>query len=381
MRGEGADDRIRLLLLTNSVQVGGMEEHVRLLAKDLDDRFHVSVVFPEWDETNWFADSLREVADDLVQITPDRRYGWFRMPGEAIRLWRFARRNRVDVAHLHSTTYGGQLVMLAALRAAGVNRTYLTEHLAPETQPSRFLRLERRIITALVTGIVCVSERNRVARARFFTTPDATTHVVENGIDLDRFDRSDTEDPEQVRSRYGVPVDAPIVGTAIRFEPGKGVHDLVDAFAIVSEEHPTARLLLVGDGRLRDQLERQVADLGLTERVVFTGFVNDPRSLIASMDVFVLPVPFGSASIGLLEAMALSRPSIIAFGGDGEAVEHGRSGFWAEPSDPGSIARYVGDLLADDAARAQMGAEARERVERSFSSRRVAEELATLYDT
>lgn len=374
------DDRIRVLLLTNSVQVGGMEEHVRLLAQDLDhERFHVTVVFPDWDATNSFAESLTHVADDVVQITPDRRHGWARMPYEAIRLWRFARNNDFDVAHLHSTTYRGQLVMLAAVRAAGVRRTFLTEHLAPETKPSALLRLERRAMASLLTGIVCVSERNREARARFFTTPPTSTHVVNNGIDLRRFDDERTEDDAEIRSRNSIPADAPIVGTAIRFEPGKGVSDLIDAFAIAVESHPTARLLLVGDGRLRADLERQVAERDLTERVVFTGFASDPRSLIAAMDVFVLPVPFGSASIGLLEAMAMSRPCIITFGGEGEAVEHGRSGFWAEPSSPASIATHICKLLDDDDARHEMGAEARRRVEQSFASGRVAEELGSLY--
>lgn len=374
------DDRIRLLLLTNSVQVGGMEEHVRLLAHDLDhERFHVSVVFPEWDATNAFLATLSESADEVVQITPDRRHGWARMPREAVRLWRFARNNDVDVAHLHSTTYRGQLVMLVAVRAAGVRRTFLTEHLAPETKPSALLRLERRAVSALLTGIVCVSERNRQARARFFSTPPASTHVVNNGIDLRRFDEERTEDSAEIRRRHSIPADAPIVGTAIRFEPGKGVSDLIDAFAIAVESHPTARLLLVGDGRLRADLKRQVAERDLTERVVFTGFVSDPRSLIAAMDVFVLPVPFGSASIGLLEAMAMSRPCIITFGGKGEAVEHGRSGFWAAPSNPASIATHIVKLLDDDEARLQMGVEARKRVEQSFASARVAEELASIY--
>jgi len=380
--GDGeSDGRTRLLVLTNSVQVGGMEEHVRLLAKDLDeDRFHVSVVFPQWAETDWFVDSLNDVADDVVQITPDRRHGWLKMPKQAVQLWQFARRNDFDVAHLHSTTYRGQLVMLAALRAGGINRTFLTEHLAPEIKPSIFQRIERWAVTSLVTGVVCVSERNRESRARFFHTPAASTHVVANGIDLARFDEVRTDDDADVRRRYSIPADAPIVGTAIRFEPGKGVDDLIGGFAITAHEHPTARLLLVGDGRLRSELERQVSDLGISDQVVFTGFVNDPRSLIAAMDVFVLPVPFGSASIGLLEAMALSRPCIITFGGDGEAVEHGRSGFWAKPADPRSIAHHIDLLLDDDAARLEMGAQARLRVEQAFTSSRVAEELSRLYE-
>ena len=131
------DARTRLLLLTNSVQVGGMEEHVRLLAQEVDrTRFHVSVVFPSWEATDWFAGRLADVADEVVQITPDRRPGGRGPYREALRLLVWARSRRIDVAHLHSTTFTGQLLALVALRAAGVRRIFVTEHLAPDAPPS-----------------------------------------------------------------------------------------------------------------------------------------------------------------------------------------------------------------------------------------------------
>jgi glycosyltransferase involved in cell wall biosynthesis len=136
---------------------------------------------------------------------------------------------------------------------------------------------------------------------------------------------------------------------------------------------------MVGDGSLRGELQLQAKRLNIEHRVHFVGFQDDPRPYLALMDVFVLPVPFGSMSIGLLEAMAMSLPVVMTFGGEGEAVEHGVSGYCAEPNDPSSIARYLTELLEDADRRRAMGRAARRRVADHFSSARVASSLADLY--
>lgn len=381
MGAEAMSERRRLALFTNSVQIGGMEEHVCLLAAGLDRaRFHVTAIVPDWQETHSFSTRVAGAADAMISLTPDRRHGALKGVAETIRLFLFARRQAFDIVHMHSTSYKGQWLALLAFKAAGVPRVVLTEHLAPETRPPLVTRVKRYLVSLGVTSLVCVSERNRQARATFLHTPPESTYVVANGIDLSRFDADpDPQRVEAVRSRYGIPAGAHVVGTAIRLEPGKGVGDLVDSFAIVRDAHGSAFLLLVGDGSMRSELEAQVRRLGLESSTVFVGFVDDPRELIQAMDVFVLPVPFGSASIGLLEAMAMSRPSIITFGGEGEAIEPGVSGFWAEPSNPSSIAEFVCRLLDDAGERVALGRQARERVERAFSSTRVAEELSAIY--
>src|SRR6478735_2227575 len=102
-------ERIRVLLFTNSVAVGGMEEHVELLARHLDrDRFEVFAVCPDWQPTKPFSRSLAEVADHFALITPDRRHGGWRQLKETIKLARQMRHWRIQVIHMHSTTFRGQ---------------------------------------------------------------------------------------------------------------------------------------------------------------------------------------------------------------------------------------------------------------------------------
>lgn len=372
----------RVLLFTNSVAVGGMEEHVELLARHLDRaRFEVFSICPEWEATEPFYQSLARESDQIAKVTPDRRHGLLDLPGEYLRLFHLLRTWRIDVMHMHSTTYRGQVGALLAARMAGVKRIYVTEHLAPDSALPWAERMVRAAVSHAVDGIVCVSEKNYQARAERIYTPAERTLVVNNGVDLDDFPPIAAATLAELRARHQIPEGALVLGTVVRFEPEKGLSYLIDALPAIKAACPNAYLLMVGDGSLREALQAQVAQLGLADSVGFVGFQRDPRPYLGLIDVFVLPVPVGSMSIGLLEAMAMRRAVVITFGGEGEAVIHGVSGFCAEPRRPDSIAAYVIRLLQDAALRKSMGEAAYQRIADTFSAQQVARTLGNLYSS
>ncbi len=165
----------------------------------------------------------------------------------------------------------------------------------------------------------------------------------------------------------------------MRFEEEKGLNYLLDAMPRVLADSPHAYLLMVGDGTLRGALEQQADTLGIRDRVIFAGFQSDPRPYLSLMNAFVLPVPFGSASIGLLEAMAMRRAVIITFGGEGEAVIDGETGLTPPPRDPAALAEAILRVVQDPAFEQRLGANARARIEQKYSSRNVARQLLALY--
>jgi glycosyltransferase involved in cell wall biosynthesis len=266
-----------------------------------------------------------------------------------------------------------------AARLAGVRHVYVTEHLAPDQQLPRAERWRRDMFSRMISGIVCVSQKNFQARSTYLYTPPERTIVVNNGVDLDDFPPIPEQTLAQLRTRCQLPGDAQIVGTAVRFEPEKGLNYLIEAMPQIKAACPKAYFLMVGDGSLRDELAAQVAQLGMTDCVRFVGFQSDPRPYLGLMDAFVLPVPVGSMSIGLLEAMAMQRAVVITFGGKGEAVIHGESGFCAEPRNAASIAEFVIQILQKPELKNALGNAARQRVEAEFSAQQVARSLSALY--
>jgi glycogen synthase len=375
-----SNSRTRVLLFVNSIAIGGMEEHVKLIARHLDrSQLEVFAIGPTWEPIRPFNEALARVADHFMEITPDRRVGMARLPLEIARFTKQLRDWRIDVAHFHSTTYRGQAIAFGAAQAAGVRRIFVTEHLAPEAALPPREKLWRDTITRLLTGVVCVSHKNYVARAKHLYTPLDKTYVVANGVDTDDFQPTPASTLAELRKQHDIPDGAEVVGTAVRFEPEKGLEYLMDAFATIKAERPKALLLMVGDGSLRKDLEAHAERLGLASSVRWAGFQRDCKPYYSLMDAFVLPVPFGSMSIGLLEAMAMRCAAVITFGGEGEAIVHGECGFCAEPRSPKSISDHVIRILAEPGLRERFGRAARTRVETAFSAQRVARVLGSLY--
>jgi glycosyltransferase involved in cell wall biosynthesis len=372
--------RIRLLLFTNSVFIGGLERHVELLARHLDrSRFEVFSITPGWPRTVDFDLAMQRLSEHHASISPDRRWGLAREVRGLFRLYRQLKQWQVDVMHMHLTAYRGGLLSLIIARLAGVPTVVCTEHLAPEEKRPLPRWLLRYLFVHLLDRLICVSEKNREERAKYLYTPRDRTSVVTNGIDPDDFPPRDPSELAQLRRELAIPDQAPIVGSVVRFEPEKGLDYLLDAMPAVLQAHPETYLLLVGDGTVREQLEAQSVRLGIRERVIFAGFHPDPRPYLGLIDVFVLPVPIGSMSIGLLEAMAMRRAVVITFGSPGEAVVHEESGLWAPPRDPAGLASAIKRLIASPELRHAYGIAARRRVEQGFSAASVARQLSDLY--
>ena len=200
-------------------------------------------------------------------------------------------------------------------------------------------------------------------------------------VDLDRF-RPDI-DTGPIRARLGLEEQDRIVLSFGRLVERKGVHRIIDVMAAITEEVPTAVLVVAGGGPEEQNLHRHAAATGA--RVIFAGRVpeEDAPALYAAADVFTLPVVdryFGLEVEGLgvvmLEAAACGTPSVIGrSGGSPETVVEGETGFVIDGRDRGSLAERVGHLLARPDEAAEMGRKARAFVEREFVSAPLPGEL------
>jgi glycosyltransferase involved in cell wall biosynthesis len=209
--------------------------------------------------------------------------------------------------------------------------------------------------------------------------------VIHNGIEVDQFDPA--MDGAPFRRRHGIPLDAPLVGTVGRLRPWKGQDRFLRVLARVRENVPDAWGVVVGgtpfgvEDDYPQQLRRLTDELGLTGRVVFTGHLDDVRLALAAMDVFVHagdPEPFGLVN---LEAMAMGKPVVaFAHGALPEIVADGETGLLVPPGDEAALAEGVVALLQDHGRRAAMGQAGRRRVQTCFTARRVATEVAQVYE-
>ena len=149
-----------------------------------------------------------------------------------------------------------------------------------------------------------------------------------------------------------MPHGAPVVGNVAALVPHKGQKHLVAAAAKVHREEPDARVLIVGEGELREPLERQIKDLGLERHVYLAGFRSDALGLMKSFDLFAMSSITEGLGSAMLEAMACRR-AIVATraGGIPEVVVDGQTGLLVPPHDDGALAAAIVRLLRDPSLR------------------------------
>jgi phosphatidyl-myo-inositol dimannoside synthase len=190
------------------------------------------------------------------------------------------------------------------------------------------------------------------------------------GVDVQRF-RPGCGGAE-VRSRLGIPAEAPVLVCVGRMVPRKGQDTLVRAWPRVLQQVPEARLVLVGDGPYRRTVQRLVDSRGVADSVVLTGAVSGEEmpAFIDAGDVFAMPsrsrkrgLEVEALGIVALEAAACGLPVLAGdSGGSPDTVVHGETGYVVRSRSAESVAAYAVALLQDRAKAAAMGKAARERV-------------------
>jgi glycosyltransferase involved in cell wall biosynthesis len=241
------------------------------------------------------------------------------------------------------------------------------------------VRTIERWLARLTDVIVTISARQRSDIVdRFRIAPDRKVVILTYGLDLEPL--LQTTEPSAGRAGLGVGPDDVVLGYVGRFVPIKDLPTLVDAFAIVIREIPSACLVLAGDGPLRGEIESRVRELAIGSRVRFLGWTENLAELYAAFDMCVLSSINEGTPVAAIEAMATGKPVVgTAVGGVPDVVTHGRSGLLVPSGDPAALAAAIVTLVADSSTRQQFGAAARHDAEARYSLRRLADDIDRLY--
>jgi glycosyltransferase involved in cell wall biosynthesis len=160
----------------------------------------------------------------------------------------------------------------------------------------------------------------------------------------------------------------------------KGIPYLLEAVTILLRQGAKVKILVVGEGSIRQDLMAQTHSLGITDNVVFLGHREDTDALLHAMDIFALPSLSEGIPMALLEAMAASRPIVASrVGGIPEIIEDGVEGYLVEPMDVNGLAERCRQLIEFPEVARKMSEQGRKRVERDFSATAMADRVASVY--
>jgi glycosyltransferase involved in cell wall biosynthesis len=298
---------------------------------------------------------------------------------------RIIRRNRIRLVHTHLSA--SSIIGRAAAIICRVPLIVVHDHsggrlFAQAPRPFRHvLSAADSLLMHSTDKLIAISQAPRDYWVRERRVPPSKVVVIHNGVDIYRF-QPDHIDSSQVRRELALDPAAPVVGTVGRLSKQKGIAYFLESLTEVSYRFPEARFMIVGDGPLRAELEENARISGVDNKVVFTGYRSDIPSLLAAMDVFVVPSlwePFGIVS---LEAMAMNKP-VIGSRVEGilEVVVPDVTGILVPPADSQALASAIIALLKDPVKRRTLGENGRIRVEESFSIEATAKKIESLYES
>ena len=177
----------------------------------------------------------------------------------------------------------------------------------------------------------------------------------------DRAEIESWQGTDGVRAEFGIPPDAPLIGTVANFKDHKGYPYLIEAAVAVRRAVPDAHFMLVGQGPLEPAIKAQASAEGLDGSITFTGFREDVPRLMGAFDLFTLASLHEGLSIALLEAMSLGKPPVVTGVGGHPEVVGAEHGFVVPPGDAPALAAKLVALLQDDELRSRLGHGAKHR--------------------
>jgi glycosyltransferase involved in cell wall biosynthesis len=207
--------------------------------------------------------------------------------------------------------------------------------------------------------------------------PESNVVTVHEGIDVEHVLAAP---PVNVHETFFLPHQAPVVGNIGALVPHKGQRHLIEAAHLVVQQLPDVRFVILGEGELREHLERLVRDHHLEKHVLLPGFRIDVLGCLKGFDLFVMSSVTEGLGTSLLDAMACSK-AIVATkaGGIPEVVEDEVTGLLVEPRDHHGLAAAIAQLIADEPRRRRMAAAGFERISARFTVERMVAETANVY--
>lgn len=295
--------------------------------------------------------------------------------GTILQIYRALQQYKVNLLHVQA----GYMLHFAfpAAKMAGIPVVY-TEHALHSLQRYRKIRLSVRLMAPWLQGIACVNDEVAHYFENELGISPKRIQVIANGVDADYF--SPAAPPATLPWNNCPDARCFVFGTVARLTDAKDHPNLLRAFSIVSQRHPQARLLLVGDGEERVQTEALVQTLGLENKVHITGICLDIPEHLTSMDVFVLSSKREGMPMALLEAMACGLPTISTAAGGIPKLNKDKEHVLLVPTeDSEALARAMEDLLLNEQKRQILAESGRSYVLATKTDRVMAEAYYQMY--
>lgn len=298
-----------------------------------------------------------------------------------INLWHYFKKYKIDIVHTHlvrAHIYGRISARLARVPVI-VSTVHNMDHWKKNKNPfHKLASLIDKITASYADKIVTVSNAVGDYIREWQKIQVEKTVTIYNGIDLEKFGLQN--DRSQISQELHLAVNGTIVTFIGRLDIQKGCEYLLRAAAESLQEEKNIQFLIVGEGRLKEELLSLTSKLGIDKETIFTGFREDIQNILTHTDIFVMPSLWEGFGLSLVEAMAAGKPVIATNVGPlPELINHEETGFIVPARNHRALSVAILTLVKNKELREKMGKKAQDRVREKFDSLRMAQNYDKLY--
>jgi|GEM_PF-1836083 len=388
-------NRLRILHVIDTLAIGGAENYVVNLVNSLDKtKFEVWIAYTDGKVQGINGEALLAKLDknvNLVKWDPKKigslrslRYFCYNIY-HIVSLWKIMQRYHIDLVHTHQPFSAFRAWVAAKIAGIPVVHNHLT--VITSQRKTEWLLVQNKKFSKIVDNLVY----KYIALSDFLKKDLITKLKVSNdkieliylGIGLEQYKTS--QESINIKAEFNLDEQTPVVGIVARLYPEKGVYKAIQAFPLVVREFPKARLLIVGDGPCRNQLEDMCKSLNISKNVIFTGARLDVPRLMGAIDIYLQTTDRPNIGLSVLEAMAMRKPIVTVAQDEeeremaSETVVDGENGFIVS-NVPEEIASKIIWLIENKDYQNRMGRNSCEIVEKKFDLRKHVLQVEALYE-
>ena len=358
---------MRILHTEASNGWGGQE--IRILRESLGMRERGHEIYFVVVSGGQLAKRAKEAGFTVYELPMDR----WHIPTSLFQLIKILRKHHIDIINTHSSFdgwFGG-----CAGKLAGV-KVIRTRHLSTAIRPGMNANLLYRLL-ADCTVTTCEETAEKIRQMTGMSHERCLS--IPTGIEIERV-KVTPEEIQHVRQKYGISNQECVIGTACVLRSWKGIGDFILAAKLL-KNIPNLRWLIVGSGPMDLLFKEEVKKLGIQDKVIFTGFLENPFPAIGAMDIFLLlSTTSEGVSQASLQAAFLKKPQVTTtIGGLPEVCINEETGFTVPPKSPAAVAEKVAILAQNPKLREEMGSKARQLVLDKFTMEKTLNAMERIY--
>ncbi len=367
-------EKINVLHIYQNSKVGGIQQQILNLFKEYDSAVF-NPIFCCLGPKKDIGKEIEKLGFDCIALNR-KRYHKF-SPGIVIDIYKLIKKRHIHILRTHK--YRANLYGRLAGWLAGVNVMIASLHIDYGNKDEYLgRRISNRLLSNVTDKIIAVSESVKRDAIKYDRIEPLKISVIRNGVDTDKFDGA--KFPDNIKNEFSVTEKDIVIGFVGRIVNSKGLIYLINAFSQLKKTYDNISLFIVGDGSLRDDLEKEVKKIAIHNNVVFTGKRRNIPDFLSCFDIFVLPSIKEGLPNSLLEAMAMGKPIVAAkVGGIPEVLQNGTTGLIVPPRDPESLAKAIKSLIDDEHRAKNIGNAARKFILENYSIKSTVQKWQTLY--